>query len=795
MELYCLHYNNYYNRIIKKEDTVNGYLPYLLYKAENINFNPNDGVSTTQILNWNVESMPDYIVAVNGNDIISRWFIMEMSRTRNGQYSLILRRDLIADNYEPIINAPCFIEKATLNQDDPMIYNSEDMSFNQIKTSETLLKDKSEVSWIVGYYAKDYVDPDDENISLTVSDVALNEPIDIVLNGNISEWEYYEYIKKNYISHTLDEIVFKYYQQTPVEGYTQLNYPYASATSVKPGTVTAPWYPISSTNSELKSNLTTYSQFRDRGNLFNNNLNYDEINRLYPQYLEPIIDLSVVDNLLQLNNKTISFIDGNGNIQIKKIYSKKRKTYNPVTPQINTELFNVINSSLNILKAQNLISGESNSSSFTIANTSEYIEIKLLEYTNKTTSTTIKNQSQRYNLNDQPYSMFAIPYGNIMVNNTGNNSWQTFTTSEYVSLNIAYALIEKYSGAGVLYDVQLLPYCPMQGIISSENAIDLKNDAKLYSLIQSSDGTTNYGVIINCTENTFSLNIPLSITTNDKKIENLTDMHRLCSPNMNGAFEFSVAKNDGIDYINVDCEYRPYTPYIHLNPNFKGLYGQDFNGARGLICAGDFGLTQITDAWQTYQIQNKNYENIFNRQIQNMQVNNAVQKEKEIWSAAAGAISAGTSGAVAGGMIRGPIGAVVGGLVSGGISAAAGARDIALSQRLRDEAIDYTKDQYGYQLGNIMALPDSITKVSSFNPNNKIFPFIEYYTCTDVEKEALRNKLKYNGMTVMRIGNIREFLQSEPSYIKGKLIRLEDISDEYHIVNEIANEIYKGVFI
>jgi hypothetical protein len=50
-------------------------------------------------------------------------------------------------------------------------------------------------------------------------------------------------------------------------------------------------------------------------------------------------------------------------------------------------------------------------------------------------------------------------------------------------------------------------------------------------------------------------------------------------------------------------------------------------------------------------------------------------------------------------------------------------------------------------------------------------------------------------MTVMRIGNIREFLQSEPSYIKGKLIRLEEISDEFHIVNEIANEIYKGVFI
>ena len=35
---------------------------------------------------------------------------------------------------------------------------------------------------------------------------------------------------------------------------------------------------------------------------------------------------------------------------------------------------------------------------------------------------------------------------------------------------------------------------------------------------------------------------------------------------------------------------------------------------------------------------------------------------------------------------------------------------------------------------------------------------------------ALKNKIKYNGMTVMRIGTIREFLQQEKSYIKGKFI-------------------------
>ena len=33
------------------------------------------------------------------------------------------------------------------------------------------------------------------------------------------------------------------------------------------------------------------------------------------------------------------------------------------------------------------------------------------------------------------------------------------------------------------------------------------------------------------------------------------------------------------------------------------------------------------------------------------------------------------------------------------------------------------------------------------------------------------------------------------SYIKGKIIRLKNIIDDFHIVNDIAGEINKGVFV
>ena len=116
------------------------------------------------------------------------------------------------------------------------------------------------------------------------------------------------------------------------------------------------------------------------------------------------------------------------------------------------------------------------------------------------------------------------------------------------------------------------------------------------------------------------------------------------------------------------------------------------------------------------------------------------------------------------------------------------------NEQLRAENMDYTKDMFGYQLGNIKAVPDSLSKTTAYTKNNKYFPFLEYYTCTEEEKNALKNKLKYNGMTVMAIGTISEYLKPEESYIKGRLIRLVGDYDN-HYVNELSQELYKGVYI
>ena len=163
--------------------------------------------------------------------------------------------------------------------------------------------------------------------------------------------------------------------------------------------------------------------------------------------------------------------------------------------------------------------------------------------------------------------------------------------------------------------------------------------------------------------------------------------------------------------------------------------------------------------------------------------------------AVTGTISSGISGATTGAKVGGGYGAAIGAAVGTIAGATGGALDVQYNEMLRNEALDLTKDQFGYNLQNIQARPDTLAKVSSFDNNNRIWPVLEYYTCTSQEKEALVNKMRYNGMTIMRIGKILEFISDVPQYIKGKLIRNILIADDFHVLTAIADELNKGVFI
>lgn len=153
MDLYFLKYNNYYNHTYKKETLLTNYLPFRIGEVEDCElWNPGDGIRTSQVFDYEpVKEFPDYMVVAEGNEIYSRWFVIDGDRLRNGQYRVSLLRDVIADNIESLLTSPMFVERALLKENDNLIFNSENITVNQIKTDETLIKDSTGVPWIVGY--------------------------------------------------------------------------------------------------------------------------------------------------------------------------------------------------------------------------------------------------------------------------------------------------------------------------------------------------------------------------------------------------------------------------------------------------------------------------------------------------------------------------------------------------------------------------------------------------------------------------------------------------------------------
>ena len=52
---YLLQYNNYYNRIEKRHFSLHAYLPYWIGVQGDCSFNENDGITTTQVVNFDMK--------------------------------------------------------------------------------------------------------------------------------------------------------------------------------------------------------------------------------------------------------------------------------------------------------------------------------------------------------------------------------------------------------------------------------------------------------------------------------------------------------------------------------------------------------------------------------------------------------------------------------------------------------------------------------------------------------------------------------------------------------------------
>lgn len=405
---------------------------------------------------------------------------------------------------------------------------------------------------------------------------------------------------------------------------------------------------------------------------------------------------------------------------------------------------------------------------------------------------------------DSPYAICALPYATR--DYYGIDGVKMGTLELRNALACAMAISRAYSSSGWLADVQLLPYCPCKEILKADGSIDLTK-ARSYAPIKI-DGQQNstFAGMVSCSSSTFASTLYSSTgavfkhTVTNVKMDNLTVNCRLVSPNGNGVFEFNPAKmvyaNNAQIGFEAYCTYMPHQPYIRVAPHFARLYGGEYGDYRGLICGGDFSLPQISDSWEAYQVQNKNYQVMFNRQIESLELQHKMALASDIAGAVTGTVSGVAGGAITGSIMGGAAGAVTGagwglyGSVAGGIA------DVATNQALRKEQRELLEDQHNYQLQNIQALPYSIAKATNFNIDNTYVPYLEVYNCDDYETQNLGTYLELYSYNISRYGKFSDYVKpTGRTFIRGTFVRLNGISDDSHYLAAITDEVKQGFYI
>ena len=808
-QYYCFleRFNNYFNRkLIRKsslEDYQDASFNFFIPEEANGNmtpfdFNPNDNI-TTEIIANNVPFDPDYFLLLDAEqNIVQRWFVMEQKRNRQGQWLYFLRRDVLADSLDELKDAPVFVEKGMImDPASPLLMNNEDVRPNQIKKKEVLLKDKTECPWLVIYLKKGLLGDshggpnNDGTITLNIN---VNEDyVYKTLATPITSWSYYQY----------SQVGNNWKQSNRLDFRTHFYWVTSNGEYIYKMSSIAPSYP-----SSLSWTNTT------RGNLSAAVITQGRLDDAYRARATTMISqansafgFNSSNPLLEFDGKIIKDSDGK--------YWEIR-VFDTNNGQEKTETKDVTSGVSPALKSTMLDAWRESATQPTATADDKAFQVRSfyneyhLEITERKDLQTVLDLGAYTGLGTTDSALFdviCIPYGFTRITNEGwldNPIFDVFPEKNR-SLLACSSLTSQLTSEWV-FDLQVLPYCPVQNFITNRQFMELPDDPSACAVLGKHSGDiTDIFIVCDTTNITFDIDQNIRIDFLDDipeamwlKYVNDCTMIRLCSPNYNGVFEMNLAKNGGQIYrFNVDMTLRPFNPYIHVNPDFNFLYGQDFNDQRGLICGGDFSLGIINDAWKVYEIQNKNYQAIFDRQIQNLDVNNAIARQEAGWNVVAGTIQGTASGAITGGITTGsPYGAIAGAVVGGVASGIGGAMDIANLEKRQQEQRSYAIDNYNLQLGNVRALPYSITKTSALTFNNKLFPFVEIYDCTEVERLAYYEKLWFNGMTIGIIDKMEGYLTYDARYyFRAKLIRFVDISEDNHYLEAVNEELLKGVFI
>lgn len=776
LNLYFLRYNNKYNRIIKKLDTIEEYNNYLIANPfYNINFQFGDGIVTKQVINnWAYDENPDYLVledTLRPNKVHSRWFVVDCNFLSNGIYEVTLKRDSVADNIDKVLTATSYIEKGTIPADSPLIYNKENMSFNEIKTEEYTLKNKVGFPWLIAYLARKSNGEDattkGDDLSYLVKFKTLSQQV-----SSAPTFPYSSLVGTNevMVENPIKNAQFMYNDRFE----TQIS----RLVTLYEGSSSENTYGVYNSNRPVGTHTVSINRTDSMHyiSMMNNALRYaggstNAYTGLYNyEYIQDIVN--------EIQNKRYSY---NGKICVAQCSFKNNSTTKSfVVPQTTgdalNEVFEAIYTKVNL-----------NYSGKTYYNEIKYNTINLtIELIPQAIGYDCKADfsfSDGAVTSDAPYEIVAIPYADLTWIDT---SGVKYNHTKELGKAFIEALGNQY-GNNWCYDVQLVPYIRWDKSWKDELKYD--GTGNLIHIKNSLNENISFAFRLDAASFKVSLSSPNVTIDSDKHRSVTCDRYRLVSPNGQGDFEFSPVKNGGLAAgFEADVTLKPYNPYINIHPVFGKLYGAStLDDYRGLICGGDFGLARLSNEWKQYELNNKNYQQTFNRQVETMDKERTFQRIDQLANSFVGA---GGAGVGIGALTSNP---ALGG-VAAGLSAVSGIADLVISEERYNIQRQNTIDYHNWELGNVKARAQSLGRVTGFNIDNKLFPYLEYYTCTDEEKNIYDNIVKYKGMTVECIGRFEDYINGT-TYIKGQLIDIDGITDDSHIVSDINEQLNGGLRI
>ena len=704
---------------------------------------------------------------------------------RRDIWQITMIRDLVSSKYDEILNSKILVSRLGLDRSklDPLLFIDEQMQLSEVKSNQLMLSE------LKGCKSYGYLLVWTRNS----------------LDGTI-EWESSKVATRNY------DISVETLNDLPI--YAN-NAPLKLLTGKEVRTAQSLNYPGHIVIGRLNKNyIQKYNVSVDREKVMQSDASVEQDRHWINILINSDTDLNdnrvlnTIGNILLTKSNGGVFVNNYLSYRGKIVFERSTGKYYKLTLEDAVQIDKIY--PFTIAEVEQIVNLSSDNFELTERKPGYRIVERTVKYIFTELSYTEEPLNHKFlpynNVIDQPFQMMFIPVleGGQFI--SGND---TFESNPIFVQHLLYDLITKYAGDNAkLIDIQVIPFSPIDGYSNSWN-----ETTKVFNLNTSSVKETislngNIIPIFEVSYASYSRKISMEILVDDYKISQKRK-YILTSPSGAGTYDFSLSKNSGLEGFLIDVDLRPYSSFHRIQPIFKGMYGANFTDTRGLIWQEDTSLTQISSAWETYKRQNINYSKSFNADIDFKRSNQALQHEanwgnfgfdagKRIIEAGVTAatfaaetvandawfgVKGGAAGAVGAGAIMG------GALAMEGIEAGQVAYNNHMESKMLNNEIDYTRQQFNYQLGSIRAIPENVEKVSGIFQTNMYVPYLQVFEPTSDEISYYTDYLDTYGVNV---GTMVDLKSREFDFLQGTVIKYGGVitNEEY---TELCSQLVRGV--